>query len=482
MAHEIKCPQCGTVFQVDEGDYAQIVAQVRTAEFQHDIEEHEKLLAHEREQAVAKTRADMQQTIVQTRESLQQAIAEREAEIARLSAQLAASTREFEAAKQLAVTQATSELEKQRDSLSAQMQQVQQAHAVELENIRGQYAAQLAREQEAHRVDVEREQTARRTQAENAEAQHRAQLMEREAEQEKALSALRAKNDQLVIRAREELASRDAMLKYKDEEIERLKDMKARLSTKMVGESLEQHCLTEFNRIRATAFPNAVFGKDNDASEGTKGDFIYRETDEDGNEIISIMFEMKNESDDSVNRHKNEDFLKKLDHDRKQKNCEYAILVTLLEPENELYNDGIVDVSYLYPKMYVIRPQFFIPLIGVLRNAALNSMGYKRELATMRQQNIDVTHFEEKLEQFKDGFGKNFMTASKKFNTAIEEIDKTITHLQKVRENLVSSEHQLSLANKKAENLTVRKLTYGNATMQERFKEARERNGEESEE
>ena len=265
----------------------------------------------------------------------------------------------------------------------------------------------------------------------------------------------------------------DELIRYKDEEIERLKDMKVRLSTKMVGESLEQHCETEFNRLRMTAFPNAYFEKDNDASEGTKGDFIFRECDASGNEIISIMFEMKNENDETATKHKNEDFFKKLDHDRRQKGCEYAVLCTLLEPESELYNAGIVDVSYRYEKMYVIRPQFFIPMITLLRNAAMGSLRYKQELAEYKQQNIDVTNFEAKMEKFKNDFGRNYEIASRKFQTAIDEIDKTISHLQKTKEALLSSENNLRLANKKADDLTIRKLTWGNKTMKAAFDEAR---------
>ena len=265
----------------------------------------------------------------------------------------------------------------------------------------------------------------------------------------------------------------DELLRYKDDEIERLKDMKVRLSTKMVGESLEQHCETEFNRLRMTAFPHAYFEKDNDASEGSKGDYIFREADEAGNEIISIMFEMKNENDLTARKHKNEDFFKKLDADRAKKGCEYAILVSLLEPDSELYNTGIVDVSYRYPKMYVIRPQFFIPIITLLRNAAMNSLAYKQELAIVRQQNIDVTNFEAKLSGFQEGFARNFDLASRKFQSAIDEIDATIKHLQKVKDNLLSSENNLRLANDKAQGLTIRKLTWGNKTMKAKFDEAR---------
>ena len=261
----------------------------------------------------------------------------------------------------------------------------------------------------------------------------------------------------------------EGALKLKDEEIDRLKDLKSKLSTKMVGETLEQHCQTECNRLRATAFQNAYFEKDNDARTGSKGDYIYRETDEQGNEIISIMFEMKNENETTATKHKNEDFFKELDKDRREKNCEYAVLVTLLEADSELYNTGIVDVSYKFEKMYAIRPQFFIPMITLLRNAALNSMKYKAELAVVRNQNIDITNFEENIETFKQAFARNYELASKKFSTAIDEIDKTISHLQKTKEALLSSENNLRLANNKAEDLTIKRLTRGNPTMAEKF-------------
>ena len=260
-------------------------------------------------------------------------------------------------------------------------------------------------------------------------------------------------------------------LKSKDEMIERYKDMKLKLSTKMVGETLEQHCETEFNKLRATGFQNAYFEKDNDAKTGSKGDYIYRETDEAGNEIISIMFEMKNEGDETATKHKNEDFLRELDKDRSEKKCEYAVLVSLLETENELYNTGIVDVSHKYPKMYVIRPQFFIPMITLLRNAAMNSLKYKAELALVRSQNVDITNFEDDINKFKERFAKNYDLASRKFKTAIDEIDKTIDHLQKTREALLSSENNLRLANNKAEDLTIKKLTRGNPTMTAKFEE-----------
>ena len=273
-------------------------------------------------------------------------------------------------------------------------------------------------------------------------------------------------------------AEYEALLREKQTEVDFYKDLKARMSTKMIGETLEQHCETEFNRLRPTAFRSAYFEKDNDASGGSKGDYIYRETDETGAEVISIMFEMKNEMESTEHKHKNEDFFAKLDRDRKAKGCEYAVLVSLLESDSEYYNAGIVDVSYRFEKMYVIRPQFFIPMITLLRNAAFSSLQYKRELAAVREQNIDITNFEDKLFRFRDGFAKNYQTASKKFEEAIKEIDSTIKHLEKVKENLVSSERQLRLANDKAEDLTIKKLTYGNKTMQERFKALADQSGD----
>ena len=333
--------------------------------------------------------------------------AQKEARIAELEQRVEAQGRAFEAEKKLAVEQARSALERERDALAAQ-------------------------------------------------------VALKDAEKSQATSALK---EQLAI----ELKAKDDIIAYNEGEIERYKDMKARLSTKMVGESLEQHCETEFNKIRAAAFPRAYFEKDNDASEGSKGDFIFRECDEEGNEIVSIMFEMKNESDDSSHRHKNEDFFKKLDADRRKKGCEYAVLVTLLEPESELYNQGIVDVSYRFEKMYAIRPQFFLPMISILRNAALNSMAYKAELAVVRNQNIDITNFEEQMETFKSGFARNYDLASRKFQTAIDEIDKTILHLQKTKDALVSSENNLRLANNKAQDLTIKRLTRNNPTMKAAF-------------
>lgn len=268
-----------------------------------------------------------------------------------------------------------------------------------------------------------------------------------------------------------DLKEKDAIIKYKDEEIALRKDMKLKLSTKMIGETLEQHCETEFNKLRATAFQKAYFEKDNDSRSGSKGDYIYRENDDSGNEIVSIMFEMKNEGDETATKKKNEDFLKELDKDRTEKKCEYAVLVSLLEADSEYYNSGIVDVSHKYPKMYVVRPQFFIPIITLLRNAAMNSAKYKAELALVRSQNIDITNFEEKMNKFKEGFARNYELASRKFKEAIDEIDKTISHLQKTKDALLSSENNLRLANDKADDLTIKKLTHGNPTMKAKFDE-----------
>lgn len=357
------------------------------------------------------------------REELGRDVAARDAKIASLEAQLDAGATQRDLAVTQAVAEARTAFEEERTNLS--------------------------RDLDAVRFELSHEQEVRAAEKQQIETAHALEIEQ-----------VRKSTQELV--------------RYKDEEIERLRDMKARLSTKMVGETLEQHCETQFNQLRATAFPRAYFEKDNDASDGTKGDFIFRECDEAGNEIVSIMFEMKNENDTTVTKHKNEDFFKKLDSDRKKKGCEYAVLVTLLEPESELYNTGIVDVSYRYEKMYVIRPQFFIPMITLLRNAAMNALAYKQELELVRQQNIDVTEFEEKLLGFQEGFNRNYDLASRKFQTAIDEIDTTIKHLQKVKDNLISSENNLRLANDKAQGLTIRKLTRNNPTMKAAFAEARE--------
>lgn len=372
---------------------------------------------------------------------------------------------------------------------AAESQRELDAARSEAERTLADYQAKVQEKFSAAKAQSEQEAEGLRAQLREQELRAKMNLSEAVAAAERERDEARAKlTSELAVRdSREEQAkaahelelaqtkrANDELIRYKDEEIERLKDMKVRLSTKMVGESLEQHCETEFNRLRMTAFPNAYFEKDNDASEGTKGDFIFRECDASGNEIVSIMFEMKNENDETATKHKNEDFFKKLDHDRRQKGCEYAVLCTLLEPESELYNAGIVDVSYRYEKMYVIRPQFFIPMITLLRNAAMGSLRYKQELAEYKQQNIDVTNFEAKMEKFKDGFSRNYNLASKQFESAIKEIDAAIKQLEKTKDDLRRSTENLRLAHNKADELTIRKLTWGNKTMKAAFDEARE--------
>ena len=476
--NEIKCPHCGEVFKVDASGYADIVKQVRDAEFAHDLREREKIARREGAQALELERS-------QAAAKLQKELAARDAQIAELKARLDAA----EGVQEMALSAAAADAARDLDAARAKAERDLAAAQAEGERKLIEYQASVREKFSTARAQAQRE-------ADGLRAQLREQETASKMERAQAVAAAERERDEARAKLRAELAVRDSreeqakaahelelaqvkrtseeLIRYKDGEIERLKEMKARLSTKMVGESLEQHCETEFNRLRMTAFPNAYFEKDNDASEGTKGDFIFRECDEAGNEIISIMFEMKNENDETATKHKNEDFFKKLDHDRRQKKCEYAVLCTLLEPESELYNAGIVDVSYRFEKMYVIRPQFFIPIITLLRNAALGSLRYKQELAEYKQQNIDVTNFEAKMEKFKSDFGRNYDLASRKFQTAIEEIDKTITHLQKTKEALLSSENNLRLANKKADDLTIRKLTWGNKTMRAAFDEARE--------
>lgn len=471
--NEIKCPKCGTVISVDESDYESIVRQVRDEQFTHELHERMEAMERERVQAVelarAEAQAELDRQLAAQQQAHQQSEAKRDAQIVELQAKLDAAATEREAAMRVAESAARQELSKdisERDAAIAELKakleaagksrDLEVAQAVTEERT----AFNEERTQLAHELDAVQFALARERDARSAEQEARA-VEKQQIETAHALELEQArKNSQELIR-------------YKDEEIERLRDMKARLSTKMVGETLEQHCETQFNQIRMAAFPNAYFEKDNDVVDGTKGDFVFRECDENGNEIISIMFEMKNENDTTATKHKNEDFFKKLDSDRKKKRCEYAILVTLLEPESELYNAGIVDVSYRYEKMYVIRPQFFIPIITLLRNAAMNSLAYKQELALVRQQNVDVTNFEEKLLDFQSGFARNYDLASRKFQTAVEEIDKTIEHLQKVKSNLLSGGNNLRLANDKAQDLTIRKLTRGNPTMKAAFDEAR---------
>ncbi|HCC0306758.1 TPA: DUF2130 domain-containing protein [Legionella pneumophila] len=458
--HDIICPHCQKAFKVDETGYAEILKQVRDKEFEQQL--HERLELAEKDKMNA-----VQLATTKITSELEKVAASKEAEIKELRAKLDASTVQ----QKLAVTEALKALEKERDELMNELKQAK------LDN---QTSAQLAEE----RLMNERQKTAAMKDIEIQELKAKINSMEltQKLAMTDAVIAIERERDKLqndlmqmqLEKQRVEQSLKDkyeTQIKDRESEIERLRDMKARLSTKMVGETLEQHCETEFNRIRATAFPKAYFEKDNDSRSGSKGDYIFRDFDDAHTEFVSIMFEMKNESDQTATKKKNEDFFKELDKDRNEKNCEYAILVSLLEPDSELYNTGIVDVSHRYRKMYVVRPQFFIQIITLLRNAAQNSLKYQKELALVKEQNIDITNFESELEAFKTGFARNYELASKKFKTAIEEIDKTIDHLQKTKDALLGSENNLRLANNKAEDLTVKRLTKGNPTMAAKFAE-----------
>ncbi len=458
--HDIICPQCNKAFKVDEAGYADILKQVRDSDFEKQL--HERLELAEKDKANAVELAKEKAT-----SDLQKATAQKEAEIQDLKSQLESG----EIARKLAISEALQEVVKERDNLNSELKQAKQQsdNAVKLKEAEHAKMLQLTSSEK----DTEIQQLKSLLAASETAQKHA--VTEAVGAAEKERSQLTSELEKIKLEKQlEEKATKEkyeTQLKDRDDAIERLRDMKARLSTKMVGETLEQHCEIEFNRIRATAFPYAYFEKDNDAKSGSKGDFIFRESNENDIEIVSIMFEMKNENNATATKKKNEDFLKELDKDRNEKQCEYAILVSLLEPENELYNSGIVDVSHRYPKMYVVRPQFFIPIITLLRNAALNSLKYKNELAIVKSQNIDITNFEAELDAFKSGFARNYDLASRKFKTAIDEIDKTIMHLQKTKDALLGSENNLRLANNKAEDLSVKKLTKKNPTMAAKFAE-----------
>ena len=437
---EIKCPKCGEVFQVDESGYAAIVRQVRDKEFEKELSERKAQYLSEKENAVL-----LAQT--QTRQELAE-------EISRLQAKLAAA----ESARQLAEADARSRQEK---LLSEQEKALSQKDAqISLLN------AKITSVQETADKDIA-------LAVSKAAAQKEKQINEMDRQIYDLTGKIEHAKQETRLREQNIKEQYEERLRMKDEEIAYYKDFKARQSTKMIGESLEQHCETEFNKLRATGFQNAYFEKDNDARTGSKGDYIYKETDPDG-------IEMKNEMDETATKKKNEDFFRELDKDRREKDCEYAVLVSMLEPDSELYNTGIVDVSYRYPKMYVIRPQFFIPMITLLRNASLNALQYKQELAVIKNQNIDISHFEEDMNDFKEKFNRNFRLASERFHRAIDEIDKTIDHLQKTKEALLSSENNLRLANNKAEDLSIKRLTKNNPTMKAKFDELSSHDGKES--
>lgn len=425
--NQIKCPHCGEIFTVDQSSYAEILNQVRSQAFHQEIEEklEQHRLMHEKDLIAKQNQLEQEMT---------KHLAEKSAEIAELRQTISLSEQE----KKMELLNRENELKEKINQKDQQLKDLEvKIQMLDKDN-------QLVIQEKLALKEKEL-----------SDAINRRELEQKQAEIEK--QSLK-ENFQ-------------AQLRLKEEEIERYKDFKLKQSTKMIGETLEQHCEFEFNRMRMTAFPHAEFVKDNDARTGSKGDYIYREYDTEGIEVISIMFEMKNEGDETATKKKNEAFFRELDKDRNEKKCEYAVLVTLLEADNELYNTGIVDVSYHYPKMYVIRPQFFLPIISLLRNAAMNALVYKREAHMMRQQNIDVTKFEEELDNFRTGFARNYDLASRKFQTAIEEIDKTISHLNKTKEALLSSENNLRLANNKAEELSIKKLVKNNPTMQKKFSE-----------
>ena len=475
---EIKCPHCGRAFTVDESEYASIVKQVRDAEFERDMADRLEVARREQAaavaEAVAKAREEAQGAASRQREDAQAAAAEKDALIASLRARLEAGKSAAEQAAQAAEAKAAGELSRVKAELaearSKALSDLAQAQRKAGEDLaeRDRRIAELEAAAKAVEAAFESE---RKLAVSEATGERDQRIVALEGELNAARIERKQTEDSLRSEMLEKINYKDQQIRDRDDEIERIKNARTRLSVKLIGESLEQHCETEFNRVRMMAFPKAEFHKDNDVVDGTKGDYVFREADESGVEVVSIMFEMKNEDDNSTNRKKNEDHFAKLDRDRRKKGCEYAVLVSTLEPDSELYNAGIVDVSYQYPKMYVIRPQFFLPLISLLRNAGQNAVEARRELADIRQQNIDITGFEDALDDFKEKFGKNYETASRKFETAIDEIDKTILHLQKVKENLTSSERQLRLANDKADGLTIRKLTRKNPTMQAKFKE-----------
>lgn len=424
---EIKCPKCGEVFQVDESGYSAIVQQVRDKEFSKELKSREVQFELEKDNAVQLAKLAIEK-------DLSEKLIQKDSEIAKLKADITTE----QISKKSEISETIAQKDKEIVELKNKLASFDKDKELELTKLVNKMNTELSEKDTCiAKLNNEKELT-----------QKESQLKEQ------------SLKDQY-----------EEKLRFKDEEIARYKDFKAKLSTKMVGESLEQHCEIEFNKLRATGFQRAYFEKDNDAKTGSKGDYIYRESDPEGGEFISIMFEMKNEMDSTSTKKKNEDFLKELDKDRREKKCEYAVLVSLLEPENELYNSGIVDMSHRYPKMYVIRPQFFIPIITLLRNASLNSLEYRKELAVIKAQNIDVSNFEAQMNDFKEKFAKNYELASRKFKTAIEEIDKTIDHLQKTKKALLSSENNLRLANSKAEDLTIKRLTRNNPTMEAKFAE-----------
>ena len=458
--HEIICPHCGKAFKIDEAGYADILKQVRDSDFEKQLHERLELAEQDKRNAVELAQA-------KASSELQKAASAKDAEIQELKAKLEAG----EVERKLAVSEALSIVERDRDALAAALEKAKQ----EKEAASQLAEAKLLNELQKAAATKDAEIQNLKAKIDAGEVAKKLAITEAVGVVEKERDELKNGLDRAALEKQlAETALKDkyeTQLKDRDGEIVRLRDMKARLSTKMIGETLEQHCEIEFNRLRATAFPKAYFEKDNDARTGSKGDYIFRDMDDEGTEIVSIMFEMKNEGDETATKKKNEDFFKELDKDRTEKGCEYAVLVSLLEPDSELYNAGIVDVFHRYPKMYVVRPQFFIPIITLLRNAAMKSLQYKSELALVKAQNIDITHFETQLDDFKTAFGRNWRLASDGFEEAVKRIDEAIKDLEKTKEALHKSANNLRIANDKAEDLTVKKLTRGNPTMESKFEE-----------
>lgn len=463
--NEITCPHCNKAFKISETGYAEILKQVRDKDFESQLHDRLNLAEREKDAAIALIKANLEN-------GYDKIFAIKDSEIQELKAKIDSN----DVSQRLAVTEAINSLENERDNLLNQLEKAKSEKETALSLIE----SKLLNEKQSVTSLKDNEIQDLKSKLGNAEVLQRLAVTEAVNIVEKERDDYKSKLDKAELdkQLTEQMLREkyESKIKDRDDTIERLRDMKAKLSTKMVGETLEKHCETEFNRIRATAFPFAYFEKDNDARGGSKGDYIFRDQDENKTEIVSIMFDMKNESDETATKKKNEDFLKELDKDRNEKKCEYAVLVSLLEPDSELYNSGIVDVSHRFKKMYVIRPQFFIPIITLLRNAALNALKYKNELTLVKAQNVDITTFENDLQLFKTNFSRNYELASKKFKTAIDEIEKTISHLQKTKDALLSSENQLRLANDKAEDLTVKKLTKNNITMAEKFDKLKNQN------
>ena len=484
---QIKCPHCGKAFTVDESEYASIVKQVRDAEFERDIEERVRLVEKNQGSAVAaaeaRAREAAQAELAEVRSKAASDLMSAQAKAASDLADARSAAQAESARKDALIAGLKAQLEGAKSSVESARATAESAAALTLADAKSSAAVEIA-ERDRRIAELE---AAAKSREEAFDAQRDLAVTKAVSEQGQKIVALKGEltaakleRDQVEASLRqtmaEQLGYKDQAIREKDDEIERMRSQRSRLSVKLIGESLEQHCEMQFNQMRMVAFPNAEFHKDNEVIGGSKGDYVFREKDESGAEVVSIMFDMKSEDENSLqsSKKKNSDHFAKLDRDRKNKKCEYAVLVSTLEPESDLYNSGIVDVSYEYPKMYVIRPQFVLPLSGILRNAGKNAVDARRELEQIKQQNIDITGFENALEDFKDKFGKNYETASKKFGAAIDEIDKTIDHLQKVKDNLLSSERQLRLANDKADGLTIRKLTWKNPTMKAKFAELAE--------